>query len=140
MGADFMVAIAALPHRSDGKHVDLTVEQATKIIHSRIAGIDDAVLYDLLDLYRGLDGDDTIDKDRDSLLWLAGDMCKEALGNNRDTTVREIGGRYYLLTGGMSWGDTPTDSFDNVGLMGDLAVFDEPLTPEEELACDSQPG
>lgn len=128
MGADFMCAISTLPHTENCWTLDLSVEAAlSDIAQKRIAAMNSNVVAELAELYIGEDFEpESLIDEVIKLIWVA-------LGNSRDTTVREIDGKLYLITGGMSWGDTPTDSFDAVGLMGDLGVWDEPLD-EEELA------
>lgn len=44
-------------------------------------------------------------------------------GMHREMTILEIRDREYILTGGMSWGDTPTDVYDDVWMAGMLSIF-----------------
>ena len=39
---------------------------------------------------------------------------------SREVAVLEIGGEKILLTGGMSWGDSPTDIYDTINLYDDF--------------------
>lgn len=47
--------------------------------------------------------------------------------DSREVAHVRIGGRAYIATGGLSWGDPPTDAFSYVSLLGDIRAFDEPL-------------
>ena len=49
------------------------------------------------------------------------------LDGPRDVADAQFGGRRYWVTGGMSWGDSPTDSFDAVCVFDSLHLYAEPL-------------
>ncbi len=49
----------------------------------------------------------------------------------RDVAFLVFDERSYLLTGGLSHGDTPTDSFDDVELIARLGIFNEDITQAE---------
>lgn len=49
----------------------------------------------------------------------------------RDIVMELFGLNYYLLTGGLSWGDPPTDSFDHVWSLDWIDLFEEPITQDE---------
>lgn len=51
-------------------------------------------------------------------------VCTEG---SRDASSITIDGRTVLVTGGMSWGDTPTDCFDAVAYVGGFGIYKEPL-------------
>jgi len=46
---------------------------------------------------------------------------------SRDTEVRRINGTDWLITGGLSWGDDPTDAYEPVSIVSGLQ-----LTHDEE--------
>ena len=43
----------------------------------------------------------------------------------RDTTELFLKDTYWVVTGGMTWGDVPTDAYDLVSLIGDSGVTDD---------------
>ena len=45
--------------------------------------------------------------------------------DSRDKGMYFIGNRWALITGGMSWGDDPTDSFEHVNLLAMLVDYDK---------------
>jgi hypothetical protein len=55
----------------------------------------------------------------------------QLLGYRRDVTELQFGERRYWLTGGMSWGDTPTDAYEWVAALDWIGLYDEPLPDAE---------
>lgn len=45
----------------------------------------------------------------------------------RDIAVMNVADRLYYFTGGMSWGDNPTDSYDKVNVLGLSGLLDVPF-------------
>lgn len=43
---------------------------------------------------------------------------------SRDTEVRTLNGTPWLITGGMSWGDDPTDAFEPLNIVASLGLTD----------------
>jgi len=50
---------------------------------------------------------------------------------SRDTATMQLDGNYYYITGGMSWGDEPTDSYPVINLIDALGITEVPFTDEE---------
>ena len=44
---------------------------------------------------------------------------------SRDTEVRRLDGTAWLITGGMSWGDDPTDAFEPLNIVASLGLTDD---------------
>jgi len=69
---------------------------------------------------------DVDEYDYDEALAKAIECLKEVYGyyehGSRDTAVLTLDGKRWLITGGMSWGDDPTDAFRPIALMEDLGV------------------
>lgn len=66
--------------------------------------------------------------------WAA-ELVRGIFGPRRDTTTITIAGRDYLITGGMTWGDEPTDSFRGIEFLDDLDVFGKIITLAEVRAA-----
>ena len=49
----------------------------------------------------------------------------------RDTTTLFIDNKYWIATGGLSWGDPPTEAYDPVGMLDGLRLFDKAITIAE---------
>lgn len=43
-------------------------------------------------------------------------------GYRRDVWVGDIGGKQVIASGGMSWGDAPTDAFESLERLGDAGI------------------
>jgi hypothetical protein len=44
---------------------------------------------------------------------------------SRDTEVRTLDGTPWLITGGMSWGDDPTDAFESLNIVANFQLTDD---------------
>ena len=79
------------------------------------------------------------DEYAEAIEWLTGKVA-EVYGyyerGSRETEVRTIDGTDWLITGGMSWGDDPTDAYEAVSTVSIFRLtYDEILTdhlPTEE--------
>jgi len=49
----------------------------------------------------------------------------------RDTTTLVLDDKWYIATGGLSWGDPPTECYDPVCMMDAISLFDKPITVAE---------
>jgi len=49
------------------------------------------------------------------------------LGYRRDVTTMQFAGHDYWLTGGMSWGETPTDAYERIAALDRIGLYEEPL-------------
>ena len=112
MGADFLVAIAPMEATEDealtnlGALSDKTVQTAV----GDVLGLDDM----------------TPEEARDRAVT----AIYEIVGADRsDVDWVQAEGRIYV-TGGMSWGDSPTEAFDEVALLGALGI-----TRRQEASC-----
>lgn len=57
------------------------------------------------------------------------------LGPNREVAEAVIQGRRYLFSGGLSWGDSPTQACDDIWLIDDLGITYDPITLDEYRAA-----
>lgn len=51
----------------------------------------------------------------------------DVLENERDTAWIPFGDRWYILSGGLSHSDAPTDACEPLWLLGELGLFDDPF-------------
>ncbi len=113
MGADFM--FAASPR------CELTRERKRRVKET-IRAISDEKLLEVVDDYwpLGLDDESTPAKIRVELYKA---VLENAEIENRETGWVQLDGMDWIanITGGMSWGDSPTESFDS---MSAIACFD----------------
>lgn len=49
----------------------------------------------------------------------------------RDTTTLYIENKHYLVTGGLSWGDPPTEAYDPIVMVDALGLLDKPVIVAE---------
>lgn len=136
MGADLMLIYAPVP-RLEGEEVtviwdragtDLTLTPRGAVIRqevqARIAALSDEQIDAAVADCTGGDVDDLGVTDiREYLLKCFDDV---SLGG-RDVSVMQVEGRKFYFTGGMSWGDDPTDSFQQVGLLYYTDLLDAPF-------------
>lgn len=124
MGADMLLAIAASPRMTSGGS-DASVDVLCTRVKGRAAAAASEGNLET-ELYPEL-FEDSSGRAAD----LAADALTSWLRNggleSREVAHVRIGGREYIATGGLSWGDSPTDAFSYVSLLDDIHAFDEPL-------------
>ena len=124
MGADMLLAIAASP-LTNREGMEASVDAMCTRVRERAVsafaeGDLDAEFYpELLE-----EGCGEVAEIAAAALsnWIEGGGLR-----SREVAHLWIGGREYIATGGLSWGDAPTDAFSFVSLLGDIQAFDEPL-------------
>ena len=124
MGADMLLAIAASPQTASGvsdASVDAMCARGREAAAAAFAEGDlEAEFYPEL-LEEGIG--EAADLAAAAITsWIEGGGL-----HSREVAYVRIGGRAYIATGGLSWGDSPTDAFSYVSLLGDIHAFDEPL-------------
>jgi hypothetical protein len=164
MGADLVLAYSRAPHYAgppDGNDQVIPEKDSFhlgEVTNQRIQALDDSVLDELIGSYL-LDEEyyDSLADDPDGgAMQKFDDLPEEeqrrrvheyarkrlldavedyVVGYRRDVAAIWVDGRHYLFTGGMSWGDQPTDAFDYIGMVGISGIFDEAIprpttTPE----------
>jgi hypothetical protein len=140
MGADMLLACCEIPSDYESKSRALMFERIDNLDEKRIStlieghyilesevedymiGIEDKIaerdLWNLNNLKRN--------KERE----IVSRVLKEGLDHlfsghyNRDTAERLIRGTWFIFSGGMSWGDEPTDSYHYIALIDDSGVTD----------------
>ena len=134
MGADLIITYTRAPHFATGEE-HVPHEIAARVGLARIAKLD-LSQFDLDEA--ALNFGILEDSDYDEMFYA---VIREALvrivtshiAGRRDVVELQVDGKHYWFTGGMSWGDTPTDSFDEVDLIGIVGLFDQPITAAEIL-------
>jgi len=121
MGADLCLAITAYPTLKNGDMAQAGDELAGRV-KAQLASIPDEALQDAA---YGTGHDDDLEDFREMI----GAAIDEIFGNPlppRDVNIVCLGGQWWVVTGGMSWGDDPTESFaavtalEYLGVTGDL--------------------
>lgn len=56
---------------------------------------------------------------------------RDVMRRNREVGVVTIAGGNYLVSGGMSWGDPPTEAYDLLEFIGYFDLFEEAITEVE---------
>lgn len=125
MGADMVIAVAAAPVRADGMpvvDVGVLARRASTAIQSAAAAgqVDPEGYWDL------------IDTDEPTVAEIAAALdgwIRDGGLFGRDVTTITVEGRVFVASGGLSWGDAPTDAFSYLCLLDDIGAFTEPISP-----------
>ena len=85
------------------------------------------------------DEDENETQGREGSVRILSQAAEEAvvhvIGENREVMGAVIQGRRYLLSGGPSWGDSPTQAYDDIWLIDDLGITYDPITLDEYRAA-----
>lgn len=116
MGADFVAARCRLVATEDEAR-------------SRLASMDNITFLARYSEYNDSDAEDALDDERNIdpdgialLRKIASDAITECYHGSRDTVVWDFDGVLWAISGGLSWGDAPSDGFDAVYLLSCLEV------------------
>lgn len=156
MGADFVYATCHVPHAAFTKNIDEGSPTMKHLIVNRIIeGLRDGHIdpYDVHEAakqaeYREVAGVDAsmidnldcahITDEQLAVITAYGNDLAERFADiveSRETGVLTLGGSedptVFYISGGMSWGDDPTDAYPVINELDYLAVFDKPITAEE---------
>lgn len=116
MGADMTIGICA-------RHVDYHVAEA------RLKTLSNAVIGAAYNY-----GDEIDDDDQADYLAQAIEDLSWVYADTRETTLLRIEGKDYVISGGMSWGDYPTDACRPLDVISELGVTE--LTFGKLSNCD----
>lgn len=117
MGADLVLAITAYPTLANGDAVKAGDELSARV-RAALSDISDEALQDVAD---GTGDEDDLEAFREMLE----NAIDEFFGSPippRDVNLVCLGGQWWLITGGMSWGDDPTESFAAITALEYLGV------------------
>lgn len=128
MGADFLIAFVDL--------LDADSRTVRELCNIWTARIDNLCLSDSADYF---DDYSTPEELRDSLRSAAASIFSAVKTGNRFTSEFRCPGllwrgksRVLLMSGGLSWGDCPSDAYEQMSLLESYSISD-PLLPSEEL-------
>jgi hypothetical protein len=128
MGADFTYAICKIPVDTNNTMI-LSGDNLKRAVKQRFLKL--SVEEDLFT--RTLEDCGVYADDAERVNSLA-DEIADFLANYgvlRDVSDLHLDGKHYFITGGMSWGDEPTDSYPTINLIDALGITEEPFTDEE---------
>lgn len=143
MGAEYLEAGTSLPHDVHRNIVDVDETLINRLLTPKVQ---DRLVQFIME--NGISVIDTcmdLDEDIEESL----DAIREFVTEHGAHFVLEMYQVFYELdesdlsfdkygvpmytTGGESWGDSPTDDFDAVALIGTIGIFDKPIFIEDEL-------
>lgn len=109
MGADFMFAVSPQPSLED--------DNRKKAVKELLHQINDQDMLDVAEDFCCFDDTSSAEVMRDELYETILRVCDM---DTRETSVIQLDGMDWMgvVTGGMSWGDVPTDCFDDIALIG----------------------
>jgi len=126
MGADFVFSICEWPHDADGKGIEASAELVEKV-KERFTVEFNKRNHDLGDWGIYAESDDP----EEMALILQGfhEQIEGLFGGGwlRDVSNLRLHNRDYIITGGMSWGDEPTDSYHLIDILQSWSVTSEPF-------------
>lgn len=131
MGADFFYTVAPQPVFDNGNFV-MEFKQVEHEIFERILD-DDYVQRVIADILFGRDVDEMGEEAWWRAIELIGDHFYVMVNAPRDCSVISLEcqlghpTRNYVITGGCSWGDDPTDSYVSVGFFNETCLLDMPF-------------
>ncbi|MHB1762658.1 MAG: hypothetical protein ACYCS4_07965 [Acidimicrobiales bacterium] len=135
MGADLIIATCPAPKIVAGDDVDVeTVGALAKaVLRQRIEAMsDDAVILAVDNAGYAFDYEDGDDPSETAALIrfdLVTDEHLDLLDTDvgREVSILNLGGATYLITGGMSWGDDPTDAFKWICIYAETGITSGPI-------------
>lgn len=140
MGAEFLMVSSFGPTDMHGRPVTLDNRVMAELAWARIQKI--AITPELVAEYdpwsstRGIVDDEDIPDQDDYVHERIGDVIGEFIREEPETySVEWDLGRMKFVTGGMSHGEPPTESYEAIRLMDSVQLWDEPVTDEELAAA-----
>lgn len=126
MGADLILAVATMPKTVGG---GMDTDAWKTAYHLAINSLSDEQALNLYGEAHGEVPEETHDENPTrTQAWLPAKVARESFrplvdyidADYRDCGLYKVGGRWALITGGMSWGDSPSDSFDDVNILSSI--------------------
>jgi len=126
MGADLIVATARWPQYDTGEAMDPNDGKALETLTRRVDQLTDAYLREIDEAGRaeGLEPE-AVRAELHSAVRL---MCD----GSRETTIHLLDGVRWLIAGGMSWGDEPSDAYRQVMMLDASGITDTPIPREPD--------
>lgn len=126
MGADFLVAYCRWPSVIRGGWVrvpEMLNEEELAVLHSRVDELEVQVLREVADWWR--EGEEPEAAGRVFLHRAIDEVI--ASPGRRDMAICDLGGRHWVLTGGLSRGEDPTEAMPYVAALALAGVTEEPI-------------
>lgn len=125
MGADFLLALCRLPLVPLNSLVEITKRRVEELSEDLLLAVFDqwGALFDEEDNLEDPEGKQAqIASAKRRLIAAAERISNPKL---RDLLVFKLRGERYVFSGGPSWGDSPTESFDSVNMLAEAEIFEE---------------
>lgn len=145
MGADFIWAIAPIDESKEtviSKVKEMTLHEARDLYSRAEHTFPDFTDEELFPDFTDEKNDELF---RQAIIARAVEAIETCYGNNRDISRLALKNSQYVLTGGMSWGDAPTNAFDDVCLLWEIdqlfakrAESTAPKSPRKCPVCGSE--
>ena len=134
MGADLIITCMEYPHDAEGKPLPASPELAKQILARVKAQID--TFESVEDFHNNGYWPDNEDDDLwrevpENVTTFVNDTFGEGYAS-RELASFPLKGVWYIFTGGMSWGDEPTDAMTPVNFLSCLGVTEEPFELVEQ--------
>ena len=131
MGADFIYGICQIPAYEDGTKVarDILGQVMKQRFLNCFTEEKESLLDDL-----GIYIEDKNDSEIEELIENYAEEVKYFYTSgldHRDVGILYLENKYYALSGGMSWGDEPTDSFRIMTIIDSLGIDGKPVKKGE---------
>ena len=133
MGADFTFTICKIPINTKAEMI-LSGENLKRAVKQRFTkfATEDDLFFITLENCGVLYSED--EENVEEIVAQKADEVADFLTSgweSRDTATMQLDGKYYFITGGMSWGDEPTDNFGIINLIDAMGITETPFTEEE---------
>jgi len=126
MGADFMVAVCRFPHMHNGKLLSESPQLAS-LLKERAAELPIESLNECME-YMYCDSKTTNTPEANCRNQLADYIDLVFTDSScRESALIMLDGTQWLITGGMSWGDTPTEIYDAIICLDLSGITEEPI-------------
>lgn len=129
-----------LDNRRGPSENDALMRLLRTVVHTRVTAwereLEAQEVYDLVERYDSeFEFDDVPGMELDARLVLRNSIMRALeevfVAHNRETVEFELGGRTYVFSGGLSWGDPPTDAYEQIELLDQSGVTSKIITLEE---------
>ena len=126
MGADLILAHAPFPVFNDGESVDNFGDILDQVVERYLFNWE--VCLSVADMSLGMFDEDNAEI-LNALVAQAEEVVKICSGElyTRNTTDLNFDDRWYIFSGGLSWGDSPSESYQSISVVSDTNVFDRPF-------------
>jgi hypothetical protein len=115
----------------------LRIDLALPVLRRRIAGLADDTLGEVTEWFLEDEVDLEVEGWQQQVRIRLIDCLKVLEESRCDTAELCLDGRWWIFTGGMSWGDAPSDAYESVVGLSIAGITDEPIGIDELASSDS---